>query len=62
MVDPRRTLCARCVKDYRFAGFSVFFDTRSDIKEPCDICGRPGFEYVIKRTRQRKGTGEDEQN
>lgn len=61
MVDPRRTLCARCVRDYKTAGFSVVHSVNSTIKEPCDICARPGFEYVV-RTHQRKGTGQDEQN
>lgn len=62
MVDPRRTLCARCVGDYKAAGFSVAHSVHNTIKEPCDICCRPGFEYVVGRTHQRKGTGFDEQN
>ena len=62
MVDPRRTLCARCVRDYITAGFFVAPLQDAKIKEPCDICRRPGFEYVVGRTRQRKGTGLNGQN
>jgi len=62
MVDPIRTLCARCVKDYKTAGFSVDPSLHSMIKEPCDICGRPGFEYVVGRTHQRKGKSQDGQS
>ncbi len=62
MVDPRRTLCARCVNDYKIAGFFVEPSMHSTIKEPCDICGRLGFEYVVGRTHQKKGTGFDGQN
>ena len=62
MVDPRRTLCAKCVGDYKAAGFLVTPSLQNEIKEPCDICKRPGFEYVVERTHQRKGTGFDGQN
>ena len=62
MVDPRRTLCARCVRDYKTAGFSVAPSVYNTIKEPCDICGRPGFLYVVESTHKRKGTGFDGQN
>lgn len=61
MVDPRRTLCVRCVQDYRTAGFLVVPYMNVKVKEPCDICARPGFEYIV-RTHQRKGTGFDGQN
>ncbi len=62
MVDPRRTLCARCVRDYKTAGLLVAPYVDVKVKEPCDICGRPGFEYVVGRTHQRKGTGFHGQN
>ncbi len=62
MVDPRRTLCARCVSDYRTAGFLVAPYVYIKVKEPCDICGRPGFEYVVGRTHQKKGTSFDGQS
>lgn len=48
MVDPKRTLCDRCVKDYRYAGFSAIPDNNELVKDSCDICGRPGNSYVVE--------------
>lgn len=42
-----RTLCSHCKEIYETAGFEPTINGWQDIKEPCDICGKPGFEYVI---------------
>jgi len=47
------TLCARCAKEYRMAGYRIRPDYTVDIKEPCEKCGRPGFTYWIIRDIKR---------
>lgn len=42
-----RTLCSQCKQIYETAGFEPTINGWQDIKEPCDICGKPGYEYVI---------------
>ncbi len=57
-MDGKRTLCGRCAGDYREAGFLTIHDGYQVIKKSCDLCGRPGFDYIIAKSRQlRKGTG-----
>lgn len=46
--DNVRTLCPCCVGVYYDAGFNPVQIDNQTIKEPCDICGKPGFEYVIR--------------
>ena len=57
-MDPKRTLCARCVKDYRTAGFCIVPDGYQTVKDSCDICGRPGFTYVMKNNERNRPDGE----
>lgn len=57
-MDPKRTLCARCVKDYRTAGFCVVPDGYRNVKDNCDICGRMGFTYIVKKRERSKLDGE----
>lgn len=57
-MDGRRTLCRRCVGDYRIAGFQAVPDGYQIIKKSCDLCGRPGYDYIIgKSGHSRKGAG-----
>jgi hypothetical protein len=45
----KRTLCPRCYRDYVSAGYAIRRDYDVTVKDDCDICGRPGWEYwVIK--------------
>lgn len=46
-MDDIRTLCIRCKSDYEDAGYEVVF-TCNKVKQPCDICGTMGFDYIIK--------------
>ena len=41
-----RTLCCRCANDYTMAGFELK-PIYKQYREPCDICGRLGYEYYI---------------
>ncbi len=56
-MEEKRTLCTRCAGDYREAGFSTVPDGFQVIKSSCDLCGRPGYDYIIKKEILRKGTG-----
>lgn len=56
-MDQKRTLCKRCRGDYKTAGFSAVSDGFQIIKSPCDLCGRPGFDYIVRKAVVRKGTG-----
>ena len=41
-----RVLCPKCRRDYDAAGYRPrHIWTR--YKEPCDYCGRPGWEFVL---------------
>lgn len=53
-MDSERTLCARCVKDYRAAGFFVIPDIYHTVKTPCDICGRPGLDYLVEEMQKKE--------
>lgn len=46
MDKDTRTLCAACAAIYRGAGFALI-PLHNANKEPCDICKRAGFEYVV---------------
>lgn len=48
-MGSKRTLCGRCVKDYRTAGFLTIPCGYQRINYSCDICGRQGFVYTVKR-------------
>lgn len=61
-MDQMRTLCARCVKDYRDAGFYVIPENRTNIKSPCDLCGRPGFDYLVEERYGKKGRSRNGQS
>ena len=41
-----RTLCLRCRGDYLDAGYRLRL-IPGRLKEPCDICGRPGLTFVL---------------
>lgn len=56
-MDGKRTLCKRCVGDYRLAGFYAFLNGYQTEKESCDLCGRPGFEYNTGRKRKESADG-----
>ncbi|MBO5060250.1 MAG: hypothetical protein J6C82_04985 [Clostridia bacterium] len=51
VVKERRTLCGRCMNDYKTAGYRVYI--MSYIREPYDKCGRMGFDCKIKRGGER---------
>ena len=53
-MDGKRTLCKRCVGDYRIAGFYAFLDGYQVIKKSCDLCGRPGFDYITGKAEKRR--------
>ncbi len=56
-MDRKRTLCKRCRGDYEAAGFLPVPDGVQVIKSPCNLCGRPGFDYIVRKAVVRKGTG-----
>ena len=58
MVDPKRTLCERCVKDYRYAGFLAVPDRNNVVRESCDICGRLGYTYIVKAPERNGQDGQ----
>lgn len=49
------TLCYQCKSIFKMQGYEIK-RTERDIKEPCFICKRYGFEYEIKSGGER-GTG-----
>lgn len=53
-MDGKRTLCKRCVGDYRIAGFFAVLDGYQAVKKACDLCGRPGFDYITGKHRKEK--------
>ncbi len=52
-LKEKRTLCESCKRDYGTAGFYVFRDGFQVIKSSCDLCGRPGYDYVIKKIAKK---------
>lgn len=46
MDKDTRTLCAACARIYRGVGFRLI-PLHNDNKEPCDICKRDGYEYIV---------------
>lgn len=47
----KRTLCHRCAQSYREAGYILQHEDYCNIREPCDLCSRLGYEYeVLKKT------------
>lgn len=62
-MKEQRTLCTRCAGDYRMAGFHISKDGFQVIKGSCDLCGRPGYDYVIKKAEIfEKRSGIDAEN
>lgn len=43
-----RTLCYRCVSEYKEAGFKVRRVENIINKEPCERCNRQGWTYIVK--------------
>jgi len=43
-----RTLCKYCKSVYEQAGFTLTSTGWQEYKTPCDLCGRPGYEYIMK--------------
>lgn len=57
-MKEKRTLCKRCAGDYRTAGFRTVPDGFQVIKGSCDLCGRAGYDYVIKKQHfAKEGAG-----
>ena len=52
-MKDERTLCWRCEKDYRDAGYRLRH-IWSQAKEPCDICGRPAWRFEIVEVKRDK--------
>ena len=46
-----RTLCHRCADDYRMAGYVL--NRTNNIKTPCDICKRMGYDYQVMSGGER---------
>ena len=55
MDDNKRYLCKQCKDNYIDAGYTVS-PTYNNIKEPCDICNKQGYEYVINERSKGNGT------
>ncbi len=54
-MDELRTLCLSCFRDYIDAGYLPRLNGVQFIKGSCDLCGRPGFEYILlEKNVQRK--------
>jgi len=51
MTDNKRFLCKQCKDAYRSAGYEVK-PIFNDVKEPCDICSKLGFEFVVERGKE----------
>lgn len=50
MNDDERTLCNKCVDNYRTAGYEVKRKDYNQKKECCDICNwREAYSYLVKR-------------
>lgn len=45
-MNDLRTLCLRCRGDYLDAGYRLRL-IPGRLKEPCDICGRPGMTFEL---------------
>ena len=43
-----RTLCLRCRMNYEEAGYLLSLIIER-YNEPCDICGRPGHNYIVSK-------------
>lgn len=43
-----RILCRHCKSIYEDAGYRVVCVRAQLIYQPCDICGKRGFEYKVK--------------
>lgn len=52
-MKDQRTLCGRCAKEYRQAGYYVDRDYTVEDKQPCDKCGRLGWCYWVEEIWQR---------
>ena len=48
-----RTLCHRCRRAYEESGYTLQ-RTGNRIKSACDICGRDGFDYEIKKEQRTR--------
>ena len=48
--DDVRCLCPKCVNEYMNSGsFRISrLDPFQKVKEPCDRCNRPGYDYVLR--------------
>lgn len=51
-----RNLCKQCAANYNLAGYKLK-RTEKDIKEPCDICYRMAFEFIIKPKGAKRDGG-----
>ena len=48
-----RCLCRKCADDYRTLGYIL--QRQSDFKDECSKCNGFGFEYRLKKPKQRGG-------
>ena len=53
VMEDIRVLCRRCADSYRTFGYIL--QKTNDFKEPCFICNKLGFEYKLKKPKQRGG-------
>ena len=53
--DDVRCLCPKCVNEYMNSGsFRISrLDPFQKVKEPCDRCNRPGYDYVLRLRHSR---------
>ena len=50
-------LCARCEDDYRDAGITMRRDTSVEWRDRCEMCGKLGLAFLIKRKKAPKRKG-----
>lgn len=47
-------LCARCEDDYRDAGEKIHRDKETTVRDRCEMCGKIGLTFWIKRKKVPK--------
>ena len=52
-MEDIRCLCSKCADNYRTIGYKL--KKYKDIKDKCFICNKLGFEYILKKPKQRGG-------
>lgn len=56
-MDEIRTLCFHCFHNYDDAGFLLRLNGVQFFKGSCDLCGRPGWEYIVRKKSAARKDG-----